>query len=129
MVHNPGSAQEVDARAEWTSVSRGLDLRYVPIDLVAAEALARGTPVIASDAGGPAEIVDDGSTGWIVETGNETALADAIREALRDRESSVAMGRTGITVATERYDENAWNDRYLDVYGQLLNSKPAQRHT
>ncbi|MBW4470067.1 MAG: glycosyltransferase family 4 protein [Stenomitos rutilans HA7619-LM2] len=45
---------------------------------VAIEALACGVPVIAYHRGGPAEIVQDGKTGWLVEPGSISGLVDAI---------------------------------------------------
>jgi glycosyltransferase involved in cell wall biosynthesis len=54
------------------------------------EALAVGTPVIATRVGGVAEVVRDGENGLLVEAGDVAALAEAVRrffadEALRDR--------------------------------------------
>ena len=54
------------------------------------EALAVGTPVIATATGGVAEVVRDGENGLLVPSGDAAALADAVRrfvadEALRDR--------------------------------------------
>jgi UDP-glucose:tetrahydrobiopterin glucosyltransferase len=46
--------------------------------MVAVEALACGVPVITYRRGGPAEIVSDGETGWVVEPDNVLALADAV---------------------------------------------------
>ncbi len=45
---------------------------------VAIEALACGVPLIAYSRGGPAEIVRDGKTGWLVEPDNVSELATAI---------------------------------------------------
>ncbi len=45
---------------------------------VAIEALACGVPVIAYRRGGPAEIVQHGKTGWLVEPDNIAGLVDAI---------------------------------------------------
>jgi glycosyltransferase involved in cell wall biosynthesis len=52
--------------------------------LAAAEALAHGIPVIASDTGGLASIVEPGETGWLVSPGDTRALARAIEEAASD---------------------------------------------
>ncbi|MFS8775760.1 glycosyltransferase family 4 protein [Synechococcus sp. W65.1] len=46
--------------------------------LVAVEALACGVPVITYRRGGPAEIVSDGETGWVVEPDDVAALARAV---------------------------------------------------
>ena len=49
-----------------------------PFGLVAIEAFARGRPVIGSDAGGLADIVDHGETGWLYPAGDAEALAEVI---------------------------------------------------
>lgn len=49
--------------------------------IAAAEALAHGVPVAASDTGGLGEIVDAGQTGWLLPPGDAEALAAAICEA------------------------------------------------
>lgn len=91
-----------------------------PFGLVAAEALARGTPVIASDAGAPAEIVEHGATGWVVKTGDTQALSDTIDAALADRSVASKMGQAGRRIASGRYSETRWIERYLEIYAELL---------
>jgi len=49
--------------------------------MAALEAMAHGVPVIASDIGGLAELVEDGNGGWLVVPGNPAALARAITYA------------------------------------------------
>jgi glycosyltransferase involved in cell wall biosynthesis len=49
--------------------------------LAAAEAMARGIPVVASDTGGLREIVERNQTGWLVTPGDAATLAEAIRNA------------------------------------------------
>ncbi len=60
--------------------------------LAALEAMAAGLPVIASNTGGLAEIVDAGETGWLVPPGDARALAEAIENAAADRERLREMG-------------------------------------
>ena len=48
------------------------------------EALAVGTPVIATDVGGVAEVVHDGENGLLVPAGDASALGDAVRRYFTD---------------------------------------------
>ena len=54
-----------------------------PFGLVIAEALAEGRPVVAFDEGGPAEMIESGRSGRLVEPGDVDAMASAIDELLR----------------------------------------------
>jgi len=69
---------------------------YEPFGIVALEAAAAGTPVVAAASGGLAEIVVDGQTGWLFEPGNAGALADCLTEALADRSAARRRARAGL---------------------------------
>lgn len=61
------------------------------------EALASGTPVLAMEAGGVAEVVRDGENGLLVGAGDTAALGDAVRrffadDELRERLRAAAAG-------------------------------------
>jgi glycosyltransferase involved in cell wall biosynthesis len=73
----------------------------------AVEALAMGTPVVATAVGGVSEVVHDGENGLLVPPGSPEALAGAMERVLRDdklrdrlaaaaRPSIAAMGRDAI---------------------------------
>lgn len=64
-----------------------------PFGTVAAEALAAGTPVVATRSGGMAEYVEDGRNGALVEPGDPAALAVALDRVLGDSERLGAQGR------------------------------------
>ncbi len=67
--------------------------RYESFGLVAIEAMASGTPVIASRAGGLPYSVRDGVAGLLVCPGNAVALTDAILALSRDPERRAALAR------------------------------------
>jgi glycosyltransferase involved in cell wall biosynthesis len=50
------------------------------------ESLAYGTPVITSDCGGPTEIIEEGTNGYIVPVGDAKAIADRIRLLIGNNE-------------------------------------------
>ncbi|MDP3803366.1 glycosyltransferase family 4 protein [Brevundimonas sp.] len=87
-----------------------------PFGLVMIEAMACGTPVVAFRCGSTPEIVEDGKTGFLVDT-LEQAVAAAGRARLLDREAIRARFDL-------RFSATAMARRYLDVYGDLLARRP-----
>jgi glycosyltransferase involved in cell wall biosynthesis len=90
-----------------------------PFGIVVVEAMAAGVNVIATDAGGPPEILDHGRAGILVPPRNPTALADAVRdlatkEALRKQLREEARKRV-----ESRYDINLTVPRIEQFYDQL----------
>jgi glycosyltransferase involved in cell wall biosynthesis len=75
------------------------------------EALAVGTPAIATSVGGVPEIVTDGENGLLVPPGDPTALADAIRRFLGDAELRARLAAAAAPSA-ERFSPER-------IYGQL----------
>ncbi|KAK0343502.1 hypothetical protein LTR94_018054 [Friedmanniomyces endolithicus] len=87
-----------------------------PFGLVMIEAMACGTPVVAFRCGSTPEIIEDGATGFLVDT-MEQAVAAADRARLLDREAIRARFEL-------RFSAAAMARRYLDVYGDLLARRP-----
>ena len=81
------------------------------------EALACGTPVITYRTGGSPEAIDE-KTGLVVEQGNVSALADAIKElCLRDREQ---LSKDCRARAEEHFDKNKCFEKYVRLYDELI---------
>ena len=70
-----------------------LPSRYEPFGIIALEAAASGTPLVASTAGGLGEAVVDGETGMSFQPGDVTGLTSAVREVLDD--PAAAQQRAG----------------------------------
>jgi glycosyltransferase involved in cell wall biosynthesis len=95
--------------------------------LVLVEAMACGLPVIACRAHGPAAIVADGRTGWLVPPDDEGALADVLVTAASNPEERRVYGSRART-ESRRY---AWPEiarRFAALYEELLVS-PQERQT
>lgn len=84
------------------------------------EALACGTPVVATDVGGIPEQVDDGRSGFLVPVGETSALAARIRSLLLDGDLRAAFGDEGARQARRRFDFEQQVSAYLDWYAELV---------
>jgi len=84
------------------------------------EAMASGLPVVASNVYGIPEIVRDGETGILVDSGARDDIVRAIVSLARDRDRGARMGRA----ARKRYEEMFRIDRCVEetqaVYRDLL---------
>jgi len=94
--------------------------------LVLVEAMACGLPVIACRAHGPAGIVADGRTGWLIRPDDEEALVDALVTAARGEEERRARGRRAQT-ESRRYGWAEIARRFASLYEELLASSPRKQ--
>jgi glycosyltransferase involved in cell wall biosynthesis len=94
--------------------------------LVLVEAMACGLPVIACRAHGPAAIVADGRTGWLMRPDDEDALVDALLTAANGREERRALGRRAQT-DSRRYGWAEIARCFASLYEELLASSPRQQ--
>ena len=91
---------------------------------VIVEAMACGVSPIAVDRYGPAAIVQDGETGWLVEPDDEASLAEALAHALRDRDECRRRGEASRRRAEERYGWDAIAGRLSGVLDTLSSGRP-----
>jgi glycosyltransferase involved in cell wall biosynthesis len=87
-----------------------------PFGRTVAEAMAVGTPVVATSVGGPAELIDDGVTGLLAPPGEPIAWTSAIRRIVEDPEWAREMGRRASEVARERFAVERHVVAMMEVY-------------
>lgn len=95
---------------------------YESFGMVALEAMAMGTPVIASNVGGLGYLVKDAETGYLVPVREPNTIATCITKMVTDDECSMMMGQNASALA----QEYAWSniaDRILTIFDDILGKK------
>jgi glycosyltransferase involved in cell wall biosynthesis len=140
----PGFHEEMTALAERLGVSDGLlstgwlageelaaayrvadvvatpSLCFESFGLINLEAMAAGRPVVASMWGGPADVVVDGVTGYLVNPLHVDSLAARLLDLLTDKEKAARFGAAGRARAREVFGMDAAVDACERLYGELL---------
>jgi len=95
---------------------------YESFGMVALEAMACGTPVIASEVGGLGFLVQDGETGFTIPDGEPDKLCEKLSLLLTDHELRESMGRRAADYACS-YDWERIAKQIVDVYEGLIKVK------
>lgn len=108
----------------YVSALSGAELLVLPSEyeafgIVLVEAMACGTPTVATRVGGVVDVVDDGETGVLVDHGDPEALAEAIVGMLDDPKRRDAMGQAGRARVEERFTWEAVVDDLETVYDRV----------
>ena len=87
--------------------------------LVILEALAMGTPVVASNLGGIPEVLHDGRTGYLVPPCDAVALAHAILRLLQHEQTAQEMGCVGQAWVRKHFDAARYSARIQNIVLQI----------
>lgn len=90
-----------------------------PFGMVVIEGMAMGKPVVATRAGGPLDIIDQGETGYLVEVGNAKALAEAVAVLLQQPALREKMGRLARLRVEERYSNEQFASKMIAIYQRV----------
>jgi len=95
-------------------------LQPEPFGLVILEAMAAGRPVIATNHGGPVEVIEDGVTGILVPPTDPEPLAEALLMLLRQPDRARAMGAAGQERCLQLYTAQRMAREVMSHYAALL---------
>ena len=94
-----------------------------PSGRVILEAMALAKPVIATNHGGPSELIIENKTGFLIPPRDSGALAEALINLLRNPELAKEMGNSGRKEVERRFDIRNHVKRVEEIYESLLIEK------
>jgi glycosyltransferase involved in cell wall biosynthesis len=109
-------------RGDVPALLAGCDVFCLPsraegLPMVVLEAMMQARPVVATPAGGTAELVADGETGLLVPVGDAGALAAALRTLLDDPGRARRLGEAGRARVLAEFSADRAAERILGLYG------------
>lgn len=94
--------------------------RHEPLGNVVIEAWVHSRPVIATDASGPAKLIESGRTGLLVPREDAGALAAAMARVAGDRTLAGTLAQAGREAYLQDFSKQAVVDRYLAFFDHIL---------
>jgi sugar transferase (PEP-CTERM/EpsH1 system associated) len=127
-----GRVSFTGTRSDTSDLMRGFDIFALPsvnegISNTILEAMATGLPVVAARVGGNPELVVDGVCGRLYAPSDPSALELALLSYLTDPSLRGAHGKAARDRVVQNFSLEAMVQRYLALYDELLNMKPAPR--
>jgi L-malate glycosyltransferase len=91
---------------------------YESFNLTIIEAMACGTPIVATDVGGMPEVLGDSEAGYICPKDDPVEFAKAIIEILNDDALRIEMGERGRQTFLDKYAGNIMSQKYRNLLSQ-----------
>lgn len=91
--------------------------------VAAVEAMACGIPVIASDADGFKEVIEDGITGILVPKGDIDAIAESMYKLMHNDKLRKQMGQAGVQHVKKLYDWDNNVNNMEEIYYKMIEKK------
>jgi sucrose-phosphate synthase len=100
-----------------------------PFGLTLLESAACGAPVVATNNGGPVEIISKCENGYVVDVSKPSNIGDAIKKIISDKDLWAKYSANGIEKVRSNYSWDAHVERYLDSIAGMKMRSIEQRLT
>lgn len=118
--------------ADMAALYRSIDLFVLPslregLPMSLLEAMAAGKAVIATRVGAIPDVIEDNQTGLLVEPGDREALAEAMKQLLRNRMLREALGVKARHTIHRSWSAEAMSSKYLALYNGIDRGRATMR--
>lgn len=119
------NVQLVGFVSDMNAIRRKSDVEIVASTMeafgrVTVEAMLSGNPVLAADSGANGELIEEGRTGWLFETGNEYALADKMFMVIENKCAIRSIGKNAFNVASLNYLSHRNTQEIEKIYRKIM---------
>lgn len=126
-----GAVRFLGLRRDIPAILTALDILVIPslwegLPIVLLEAMAFGTPVVATRVGGIPDVLTDGVTGVLAEP-DAASFADRLSWALENPTEMERMSKAAFALAKNRYDVRQTAKSYVDLYRSTLRTRSFRR--
>jgi glycosyltransferase involved in cell wall biosynthesis len=123
---------DVSNKIEWAEFTDDVESEYKHADIVlnfsesesfsitCLEALYYGRPLIATDCGGPAEIIDHMESGWLVKNRDTEEMADAMLSLATDELLRERFAKQGRVRSREKFSVEKTSLRLRELYNSVI---------
>jgi len=87
--------------------------------MIVSEAMYMGLPIVAVDAPGSKDLVENNINGFLV-SGNEEKFSEAVMGLIKDRELREKMGENSARIAREKYTDKICAEKMLEIYNKCI---------
>lgn len=126
--HRP---EEVAEYFRYAAATRGVFVNPAltePFGLTLIEAAACGLPIVATEDGGPIDIVNNCRNGHLVDPLDKLAIANTLLRTISDTGTWFQLAKNGIENVRRHYSWEAHVEKYLDVIGPLADRSSKLPH-
>lgn len=117
----PDDMAKIYAAADF-SVTPSLDENLANTVL---ESMACGRPVVAFNAGGTRDAVRHMETGYLAAAGDNTALANGIKQFVDSKELRQRIGRGASELVSREFGQSRQTERFANLYHDILAGRSA----
>jgi len=115
-------------RETLAKIYRAADVLLVPsieetFGLVAAEAMACSTPVVAYATGGLPEVIGNNGAGILVTKRNVSGLTEALQSLIRDKQKATNMGMIAVRRASLLFDARKQAERFVALCKKIIEQR------
>jgi len=125
------SAVEVPQLYRIAAQSKGVFINPAltePFGLTLIEAAASGVPIVATEDGGPQDIIENCQNGYLIDPLNKQDITDKIIKVLSDRKQWETLADNGIMGVRKHYSWEAHAEKYLQLLKPIIkNTEPMVR--